>query len=217
MEHQKVLEVFDYCLKIADFPPRCKLRLSFKELRYGEDCTAWADDRIKQDGYVEIAFDSQAAAEAGSRRLHDVFLHELAHAALQYARGASGAGSGHTAYFLALTCLFYRRFDALNGGKRVPLLEAVSLYDMREESILTHGQALEFALSWSKENMDRHDDAITAAERAHSDYIAYWQSLEEARRKEARGVFRFRLAVLSASVAAALAVVSTSALAALLH
>lgn len=212
MDHEKVLDAFDYCLKIADFPKRCKIKLLLSDLRYERECSGVSQDCITSDGHVKISLDATLAACAGERRVFEVLLHELAHAALQH---SSVTNPGHTAYFLALTCLFYRRFDARNSAK-VPLLELIDMYDQREESLLTPGQSLEFALHWSKTHAQTQMNAVEAAEAAHAAYIAYCDTLEEEKRREARRIVQYRVAVFFSFVASAAAVMSTSALAALL-
>lgn len=212
MEHEKVLSAFAYCLKITEFPASCKVKLSLSDLRYERACSGVSQDCIKSDGHVKISLDATLAACAGERRVFEVLLHELAHAALQY---SSVAAAGHTAYFLALTCLFYRKFDARNSAK-VPLLELINMYDQREESILTPGQALAFALQWSKEELDKHDDAISAAEQAHAAYTEYCDKLQNDKAKEAKRIVWHRVLVFFVCAASAVAVASTSALAALL-
>jgi hypothetical protein len=209
MDHEKILEAFAYCLKVAEFPEACKVKLLLSDLRYERGCSGLSQNLIKSDGCVAISVDATLAICATPKRVYEVLLHEIAHAALQY---SSVDSAGHTAYFLALVCLFYRRFDARNSAE-VPLLELIDLYDQREESLLSPGQSLDFALAWSKENMNKHDDAVNAAETAFAAYTAHCERLENDKAKAARGVAWYRVVILFTSTAA---VVSTSALAALL-
>lgn len=212
MDHDKAMAAFAYCMKITGFPATCKVRLSLSNLQYERECSGVSQDCIKSDGHVAISLDATLAACAGERRVFEVLLHELAHAALQY---SSIANSGHTAYFLALTCLFYRKFDARNSAK-VPLLELIDLYDQREEHLLTPGQSLDFALAWSKTHERTQMNAVEAAELAHAAYSEYCDTLEDEKRREARRIVRHRVLVFFSCVASVAAVVSTSALAALL-
>ena len=212
MEHEKVQEAFDYCLKITGFPTTRKVQLSLDNLRYERECSGQSQDCIKSDGHVKISLDATLAASAGERRVFEVLLHELAHATLQH---SSVANPGHTAYFLALTCLFYRKFDARNSAK-VPLLELIDMYDQREESILTPGQALDFALQWAKDNLDKRIDAISAAEAAHAAYTEYCDKLRKDEADTARRIVQHRVAVFFSCLASTVAVVSGSALAGLL-
>ncbi|MHB1643513.1 MAG: hypothetical protein ACYCS8_12800, partial [Acidithiobacillus sp.] len=192
MEHEKVQEAFDYCLKITGFPATRKVQLSLDNLRHERECSGFSRDCIKTAGHVQIALDATLAASAGERRVFEVLLHELGHAALQY---ADVPDSGHTAYFLALTCLFYRRFDARKHGTKVPLLEYIDLYDQREESILTPGQALDFALAWAKAHESTQIGAVEAAEQAHADYIVFCDKLRKDEADTARRIVQHRVAV----------------------
>ena len=163
------------CLKLCGFPRECSVRLRIAPIA-ALGCAAWSDDQIFREAAVEIVLDQTRLISMTSRTGYDILLHELSHSALQY---SAVENPTHTAYFAAICSLFYERYTYKHPAERFPLTDSMSVYDVREETTLTRGQALDYAMAWGKKHRDDKLTALQIAELAYADYNAHLQRMRD--------------------------------------
>ena len=176
MTPESLQSILTDCLKLCGFPRECNVRLRIAPIA-ALGCAAWSDNQIFRDAAVEIVFDQTRLTSMTSRSCYDILLHELSHSALQY---SAVENPSHTAYFAAICSLFYERYTYKHPAERFPLTDSMSIYDVREESTLTRGQALDFAMAWGKKHRDDKLTALQIAELAYADYNAHLKNLRDA-------------------------------------
>ncbi|MEB8486768.1 MULTISPECIES: hypothetical protein [Acidithiobacillus] len=176
MTPEALQSILNDCLKMCGFPRACNVRLRIAPIA-ALGCAAWSDNQIFRDAAVEIVFDQTRLASMSSRTCYDILLHELSHSALQY---SAVENPTHTAYFAAICSLFYERYAYKHPADRFPLTDSISVYDVREESTLTRGQALDYAMQWGKKHRDDKLTALQIAELAYADYNAHLQGMRHA-------------------------------------
>ena len=176
MTPEALKSILTDCLTLCAFPRECRVRLRIAPI-LALGCSAWSDDQIMTDASVEIVVDQTRLVSVSYRQAHDLLLHELSHTALQF---STVENSSHTAYFAAICALFYERYAYKHQADRFPLTDGMSVYDVREESTLTRGQALDFAMQWAKKHRDDKLTALQIAELAYEDYIAHVQAMRDA-------------------------------------
>ncbi|WP_163055365.1 hypothetical protein [Acidithiobacillus ferrooxidans] len=204
MTPEALQSILSDCLKMCGFPRECNVRLRVAPIS-ALGCSAWSDNQIFTDAAVEIVMDQTRLASMSSRAGYDILLHELSHSALQYSAVENPA---HTAYFAAICSLFYERYAYKHPADRFPLTDSMSVYDVREETTLTRGQALDYAMQWGKKHRDDKLTALQIAELAHADYTAHLQNL-----RDAEDAAKRRSAMAAMAMAAMAAITAMCALA----